>query len=179
MLQEEHSNKQHGRTASVKRQRCASATSACTPPPQPDASVDYECRPEDLTDDTLMIVGIHGGSITLPEASHVHRAALAHEKMWLLVNPPLCIITPPACPTGWDWPVSALICQDEIARPDGRARLPQLSLVALRHAAAAPLLFILRYHSIMHNLRTHPLRFVLHTFFTRVHHRQRSLLRPR
>lgn len=32
-LQEEHSNKQHGRTASVKRQRCASATSACTRPP--------------------------------------------------------------------------------------------------------------------------------------------------
>lgn len=66
--------------------RCVSKSVIPPPCGQPDGSVDYEWGPEDLMDETVIILGIWE-VLTLPEAPRVHRAALAHDKMWFLVNP--------------------------------------------------------------------------------------------
>lgn len=98
-----------------------------------------------------------GASVTLPEAPHVHRAALAHDKTWLLVKRSArrsavhhpsqtvqpAVIVPSLCShlSGWNSEAS-----QSSAAPS--------TLLCRPSASCSPSFFILHYHPIMYNLWT-------------------------
>lgn len=94
------------------------------------------------------------GSISLPAAPHVHRAALAHDKTRFLLNPSEqrnavyhpsqsirpAVIVPSLC---------SLICQEEIVRPNNQQQLHLLPHVSSTHCSRSFVIYLmLSFHDV-------------------------------